>query len=72
MSCWRHSLLALAALAIGALLAGCESWSSEAKVDPNVVPWVQNHEPDPLTGGGQLSQPPVGLQTPDSPGNGLR
>ncbi len=53
MSSWRHTLLALAALALGALWAGCESFSSEAKVDPSVVPWSQKHDPEPLTDGGQ-------------------
>jgi hypothetical protein len=75
MSSWRHILLALAALALGALLSGCTVGVSEAQPDPidhNVVPWDQSFMTDPtpfkVPGG---PGPFDGLNTIGSPGNGL-
>jgi hypothetical protein len=70
MASWRHTLLALAALALGALLAGC---TSDTTIDPNTIPWVQHGMADPpVPGPWFLSPSGKGLQNTDIPGNGLR
>jgi hypothetical protein len=77
MASWRHTLLALAVLALGALLSGCTLGVSEAQPDPidhNVVPRNQSFmtDPTPLNVPVGHGNDFDGLNTIGSPGNGLR
>ncbi len=76
MSFWRHTLLAPATLALGALLSGCElAVYKEQPVanDPKAVPWDHERVADPPTVGNPMYYWPAGngLQYLDGQGNGL-
>lgn len=76
MSFWRLTLLALVALALGAILSGCAvaTYPQPIANDPKDIPWDHSRVSDPPNVGDPMfyGPPSNGLQYNDGPGNGLR